>query len=267
MNDLPLVRTTVACRRGLLASVEGISGVGKTYLTELLRAEIARSDASGLLAVKGFSERGTSVQASLGRDLLHALIHASRGEHFLRGGHPASETLLLLAIKMCDYESSASALRKGRLVLEGRSMHTVAVYQSLIMCDDDEQALAEARGILELGRQWRPSPDLVILIVDDVEKAVRRAEQRDGIRYTDEQWRIHRRAAMLFERLAADDPARVRILDRRTLSTHDAVHLMRAVINARQSTPACLAEPWRTYPDVADCQENCRLARSTAANL
>src|SRR5206468_10175190 len=120
-------------------------------------------------------------------------VHASRSEHFLRSGHPASETLLLLAIKMYDFESCASVLREGQLVLEGRSMHTVAVYQSLIMCDDDEQALAEARGILDLGRQWRPSPDLVLLIVDDVETAVRRAEERDGIRYTDEQWRVHHR--------------------------------------------------------------------------
>src|SRR5206468_6726040 len=56
----------VACRRGLLVSVEGISGVGKTYLTEQLGAEIARNDASGLLTMKGFSERGASVQGSLG---------------------------------------------------------------------------------------------------------------------------------------------------------------------------------------------------------
>lgn len=254
----------VACRRGLLVSVEGISGVGKTYLTNLLGAEIARTDATGLVTVKGFSQRPASVQGDLGRDLLHALIEASGGEHFLRGGYPASETLLLLAIKMYDYESCVSALREGRQVLEGRSMHTVAVYQSLIMHSHDEQALAEARAILELGRQWRPLPDLAILIVDDVEAAVRRAERRDGTRYTQEQWRIHYRAAMLFERLARDDPTRVQIVDRRTLDTHDAVCLMRTWISARQPAPPCLVEPWRTYTTAAGCQEHCRLTQPTS---
>jgi dTMP kinase len=254
----------VACRRGLLVSIEGISGVGKTHLTNLLGAEITRTDATGTVMVKGFSQRPASVPGDLGRDLLHALIEASDGEHFLRGGYPASETLLLLAIKMYDYEASLLALREGRLVLEGRSLHTIAVYQSLIMHSDDHQALAEARAILELGQQWRPLPDLAILIVDDVETAGRRAERRDGTRYTQEQWRIHRRAAMLFERLAADDPTRMQILDRRALDTQEAVCLMQTWISARQPAPPCLLELCRAYPGPAACQAHCRLTQPTS---
>jgi dTMP kinase len=213
--------------------------------------------------VKGFSQRPASVQSDLGRDLLRALIDAS-DNHFLRGGYPASETLLLLAIKMHDYETSVPALRERRLVLEGRSLHTVAVYQSLIMHSDDDQALAEAQVILELGQQWRPLPDLTILIVDDVETAVRRAERRDGTRYTEEQWRIHHRAAMLFERLAADGSTRMQVLDRRTLDTQEAVCLMRNWISARQPAPPCLVALCRAYPGPAACQEHCRWTQSTS---
>ena len=111
---------------------------------------------------------------------------------------------------MYDYETSVPVLREGRLVLEGRSLHTVAVYQSVIMHSDDGQALVEAKAILKLGLQWRPLPDLAILIVDDVETAVRRAERRDGTRYTQEQWRIHHRAAMLFERWAVTTRGAIR---------------------------------------------------------
>jgi hypothetical protein len=101
----------VACRRGLLVSVEGISGVGKTYLTDLLGAELALTEASGLLAMKGFSQRGASAQGSLGRNLLQGLVHASGSEHFLRGGHPASETLLLLAIKSTTTKAASQHCR------------------------------------------------------------------------------------------------------------------------------------------------------------
>ncbi|HEX2419219.1 MAG TPA: hypothetical protein VHJ83_14050 [Micromonosporaceae bacterium] len=41
--------------------------------------------------------------------------------------------MLLLAIKMLDYEECvAPALRRGQLALEGRSIHSTAVYQSLV---------------------------------------------------------------------------------------------------------------------------------------
>lgn len=252
----------MACRRGLLVSVEGISGVGKTYLTNLLGAEITPTDTTGPAMVTGFSQRA-SVRGDLGRDLLRALIDASGGDHFLRGGYPASETLLLLAIKMYDYETSVPALREGQLVLEGRSLHTVAVYQSVIMHGDDDQALLEAKAILKLGQQWRPLPDLAILIVDDVETAVRRAERRDGTRYTQEQWGIHHRAAMLFERLAGDDSTRMQILDRRTVDTQEAVCLLQTWISARQPAPPCLVELCRAYPGPA-CQEHCRLTQPTS---
>jgi hypothetical protein len=75
--------------RGPLVSVEGISGVGKTYLT-------SRLVSAGEIAVIGeFSERLSSDARTLGDELLHALITEAHGEHFLRSGHPGTETLLV----------------------------------------------------------------------------------------------------------------------------------------------------------------------------
>jgi dTMP kinase len=145
-----------------------------------------------------------------------------------------------LAIKMHDYESCLPALRRGDLVLEGRSLHTVAVYQSLIMHPGDDPALDEARNILALASQWRPLPDLTILITDNVPTAVERAQQRDGQRYPPEHWHIHHRSAALFTLLAADDPERIAILDRRTIDTPNAVRLMGRWIGERQVDPPCL---------------------------
>lgn len=198
--------------RGRLISLEGLNGVGKTYLT----THVAATDHSQpLLVVEGFSRRAGH-DDDLGRRLLRALVTASHGERFLRAGFPKSETLLLLAIKMHDFEITLPALRAGRTVIEGRSIHSTAVYQSLIMHpEDDVAALALARQILDSATRWRPLPDLTIVITDDVKAAVTRAETRDGITYTAEQWHLHHRAAALFEHLAHADPKHLRLLDRR----------------------------------------------------
>ncbi|ROO51623.1 dTMP kinase [Micromonospora sp. Llam0] len=216
--------------RGRLVSIEGLSGVGKTYLTNRLLENYPSELRPALL--EEFSQRPRS-GVDLGRELLGALISAADGDPFLRGGHCGTETLLLLAIKMFDYEAgSAATLATGRTVIEGRSVHSIAVYQSLIAHRDDEAAYRHAGAILRLAATWRPLPDLTILIVDDVVEAVRRAEQRDGRHYTPEQWRLHRRAAALFDRLAADAGSRIVVLDRRRLTMGRAIERMAQLIDA-----------------------------------
>jgi len=112
-----LLRSADSRHRGLLVSVEGISGVGKSHLTAVLVDRLP--SACQAVLIQEFSQRPHASGHDLGQDLLRALIDAAHGDHFLRGGHPATETLLLLAIKMHDYEAHADpALRRGRLVLE-----------------------------------------------------------------------------------------------------------------------------------------------------
>lgn len=198
--------------RGTLVSIEGLSGVGKTYLTTQLVHAAPPSERPHV--VEEFSQRIGG--DNLGRNLLHILVTASGGERFLRAGYPSSETLLLLAIKMHDFEATRPDLRTGRTVIEGRSIHSVAAYQSLILHPDDDHAAAElAQEILDTAARWRPLPDLTVVISDDPETAVKRAETRDAITYTEEQWRLHYRAAVLFGRFAATDPDHVRLIDRR----------------------------------------------------
>ena len=121
--------------------------MGKSYLTQRLADDLAGHNAQPLV-LEEFSARQQPGRRDLGRDLLQILVSVSGGDRFLRGGHLAAETLSLLAIKMFDYETSRSHLAKGRTVIEGRSLHTVAIYQSVIQNPNDEEALEEARGIL-----------------------------------------------------------------------------------------------------------------------
>jgi dTMP kinase len=136
---------------------------------------------------------------------------------------------------MHDFETALPALHA---VIEGRSVHSTAVYQSLIAePDDDEKAFALAGRILDGAALWRPLPDLTIVLTDDVDAAVGRAEERNGEQFTDEQWVLHRRAATLFERLAAADPGYVRLLDRRDPDTDTLVGTITALLADAASRP------------------------------
>jgi dTMP kinase len=219
-------------RQGLLVSAEGVSGTGKTYLTNLLTSTPGLPEDT--IVIDEFSQRPHS--GDLGHDLLHALVTASGGDPLLRGGTPAAETLMLLAIKAHDYEEHCiPALANGALVLEGRSLHCTAVYQALILHpEDDDKAFAEMQAILAAATLWRPLPDLTFLITDDPGTAAARAAQRDGRPFSGDYLRIHHRAAALYDRAAQSDPGAFTVIDRRKLATADAVSLMRALIAKRQ---------------------------------
>ena len=50
------MRPSTSCCRGPLVSVEGISGAGKTYLTRMLAASLAKQEAAPVVT-EGFSAR------------------------------------------------------------------------------------------------------------------------------------------------------------------------------------------------------------------
>ena len=247
-----MTTSAAPCRRGRLISVEGLNGVGKTYLTSTLTQFLAGRPP---LVLEEFAARSDGA-GDLGRVIVGTLFSAAAGDPFLRSGHPGAETLALLAVKMFDFERCRASLAAGRLVLEGRSVHSTAVYQSLICHPADENAAyQQARALLDLASAWRPMPDLTILIADDTDIAIGRAQRRDGRTYTAEQRRMHERAALLYARLALDDTARMPVLDRRALSTRQLVAEMARLIAT--APVSCLPEPWRT---AGACIAGCRPA-------
>ena len=144
---------------------------------------------------------------------------------------------------MFDYETSRSHLAEGRAVIEGRSLHTVAIYQAVIQHAGEQAAVEEAREILRVAAQWRPLPDLTILITDDADIAMQRTEQREHRPFSADEQHLHHRAAVLYQHVAADDLSRMRILDRRQHDESAAVGLMRGWINSARGNVSCMRLP------------------------
>lgn len=229
------------CLRGPLVSVEGITGIGKTYLTE--RAVESLHDKPLLL--DGLSQRADQ-QPGLGRALLSSLREASAGDPFLRGGAPLAEAMILLAIKRHDLDAIIPELSSGRTVVEGRSVDTTAVCQALLLHPDDtDAALDTATALLEFASSYRPLPDLTVLITGAPAVAVMRAQRRDRYSFTSEQTTFMEKASALFERLAATAPQRYRVVDRRVVDEHQAAARIQASIRSARDALGCLREPWQ----------------------
>ncbi|MBR8742583.1 thymidylate kinase [Nocardiopsis sp. MG754419] len=238
---MPNTAVHASCTRGPLISAEGINGVGKTYLTN--RAVETLREAP--LMLDEFSER-VHGRHGLGEHLLDALREASSGDPFLRGGTPMAEALLLIAMKRHDLDTVLPHLAVGRPVVEGRSVDTTAVYQALLLHPDDpEDALDTARALLDLAASYRTLPDLTILVTDDAPQAVERAQRRDRRVLTPEQAAFMVAACRLYERLAATDPGRYRVVDRREVDEFTAAELIRSWILGAGAGLRCVREPWQ----------------------
>ena len=232
------------CPRGPLISIEGIPGVGKTYLT----SHAAQGLDGNPLILDGLSQRGREQEPpDLGKALLRALRATSGPDPFLRGGAPAAEALLLLAIKRHDLDKVLPELARGRIVVEGRSVDTTAVCQAVQLHPGTAAgALEEAAGLVRLAASFRPLPDLTILITDDPSAAIERAQRRDNRRFTPSQAAFIAETCALHEQLAATDPRRYRVLDRRITTSDEAARQIRAWILEARHGLGCAREPWES---------------------
>src|SRR5579884_2812853 len=159
-------------RDGVLISLEGISGCGKTYIVTKLQASLREIP---LTFIKEVADRKGD-----GLDLRIITLLSNSQDRFFRMGAPLTETFLLLALKMYDFEAMISpTLTQGGIVVEDRSIDTIAVYQSLLLWPhDQERWLAAANTIYDQATAWRRPPDITFLLEDDFNTALCRAQQR-----------------------------------------------------------------------------------------
>lgn len=202
---------------GRLVSFEGISGTGKSYLTTALKSRLSNLPTPCTFVCEVSDRAGQD----LDRDLI-ALLSTSR-DRFFRGGRPRTETFLLLALKLFDDEARVGpALAQGHLVIEDRSIDTIAIYQALILCPDSlDQQLAFATEIYALASRWRHPPDLTFLLEDRFELALERVEQREGHRLTTDEVAVLQQAAHLYRFYARDHASRMVVLNRQELSNEE----------------------------------------------
>jgi dTMP kinase len=214
-------------------TVEGIEGVGKSHLVSKLADRLGGRCA---VVAEITEQSGTSMPGRV----ISALYAAV--DPFLRTGHPAAETLALIALKIREHELVRRRPGPGaEIVLEDRGIDTVAVYQALIIAGVRariEEILPLMRRIYATAAHWRPLPDLTLLVVDDLNACIGRFQARLGRSLPPRDLALIGRANEIYTHLASCEPTRFVIIDRVGRSEPEAVDRMYAACVSRLETNA-----------------------------
>ncbi|WP_280186810.1 MULTISPECIES: hypothetical protein [Nocardia] len=187
--------------------VEGINGVGKTSLLSQLTQRLTAGEYALVAEL-------TDTHDPVPSKVIAAL---SGGQSFLRTGHPRTETLALLGLKVREYEQIRALSTPPRIVLEDRGVDTVAIYQAAIWAGvhaPTTQLNELADRIHATAAIWRPPPDRVLLLIDDIDACVDRFAHRQGCPVTSEERDLIECADRLYRARAQQDPRRYRVIDR-----------------------------------------------------
>ena len=182
--------------RGRFISLEGGEGVGKSTQARQLAAALEQRGLRVLLTREpGGSEGAEAVRA--------LLMQGDQGRW-----DPHAEALLFAAAR-ADHVAKLiqPALASGTWVVCDRFVDSTRAYQGASGIDDADIMALHAFGSCEL------LPDRTILLVLPPEHGVTRATERDGAdadRFVSRDAAFHQRVAAAFDRIAANEPDRVR---------------------------------------------------------
>lgn len=184
--------------RGRLITFEGGEGGGKSTQIERLAAALS---AAGITVVVSREPGGT-----VGAEAIRSLLVNGPPDRWL----PLSETLLLLAARLDHVERKIRpALAAGHWVLCDRFVDSTRVYQG--MAGTVGVALVNRLQAFTIGDL---APDLTLILDVPVEIGLaRRGRSAPESRFEDKGVAFHQRVRDGFLQLAAEEPARCRVID------------------------------------------------------
>jgi dTMP kinase len=189
-----------ATRRGLFVSFEGIDGSGKSTQARRLAERLRAEGAEPLLT----REPGGSPGAE---DIRRLLVEGDP-----RRWSPTTEILLFTAARRDHIERTIRpALARGQTVITDRFADSTRVYQGAARDGGALRALVDRLHAEVIGTE----PDLTLVIDTDPEVALARglARRSGEDRFEDMGLDFQHRLRDGFRALAAEAPARVRLID------------------------------------------------------
>src|SRR6266446_4374635 len=206
-------------RRGRLLTFEGPEGSGKSTQARLLAARLR---AMGRDVLETAEPGGTPIGMQIRRVLL---------DEKNRELCPTAELLLMFACRAQNVDQwILPALAQGQIVISDRFTDSTLVYQGVarglgaeVVYDVDRVA---CRGLV---------PDLTLVIDIDTETGLARARRRNDFiqssetRIDEQAVGFHRTVREAYQRLAADDSRRVRLIDGNRSRDEVAAEVWKAV--------------------------------------
>ena len=201
---------------GALISLEGISGVGKSYFGKIVTKKLQKLDYKITLVSDLYDYNSDDI----GRRILDILL--STNDKFFRIGYPVVEALLLSAMKFYEIEKwIIPALKDAQIVIEDRSVDSVAIYSAILINQQfpEKDILETYDQLYDIRKQWGILPDLTIYMKDDFDTALHRAELRNQEKYKKDEVNLLIKVSEIYDIIAQKHKNRIKVFDTTNLST------------------------------------------------
>lgn len=211
--------------RGKLITIEGISGVGKTYYFNKLKKLFDKEK------IIFNSEINDSVQSKYNKKIFDILT--SCNSRFFDVGNPKMETLLIAAMQANNEQNFIlPAIQEGMNVISDRGYDTVCILESIKFSIKYNTNLDnDVEEIYSFLNKYCMIPDKTILLIDDCDKCIARAEKRDKLNYNDKEKIILKKSYEYFLKMALKYNERYYIIYVNRLTEKEIVDEMISIIN------------------------------------
>lgn len=187
-------------RKGIIISLEGASGVGKSFLLNKLKK------AHNIITISEISDDLADFTT-----VIFSLINRinKTNDIFFLNAPPLSTFYLVLANYVHNFESKLNEeLTKGSIVVLDRGPHSTALLQSVLLnfrLHDENQILSTYKRLLSSISAIVPMPDAAFILQHDINSCIERVEQREGKRCNETERNFIILTAKIYERIGMGD--------------------------------------------------------------
>ena len=193
--------------KGKLINFEGISGIGKTFYSNLLKTVL--TDEMFVF----HKEIMDSEHKNINKKIFEILMY--KNSKFFDIGNPKLETLLLASKQVNDEENTIiPSLNQNKYIISDRGLDSICVYQGIMFAKKyGGDNLNYSKKIYKSLKNICIIPDKTILLTGDFYKAIARAEKRDNYKYTQEEIEILKKADYAYKKIAKNNKKRYIIIN------------------------------------------------------
>lgn len=211
--------------KGKLITLEGISGIGKTYFSNQLKLIFNEKNVFFHKEIMDEKHKGINKQIFN--------ILCSTDSKFFDTGNPKMETFLIAAKQANDEENAIiPAMQAGKIVISDRGLDSICVYQGILFAKKyGKDPLDYTLNLYEKLKGLCLTPDKTILFTGDIFKAIDRAETRDSDRYNEEEIQILTQASRLYLEIAKRNIDRFCVINVDKLTNNEVINKITREIN------------------------------------
>lgn len=160
--------------KGCLITIEGISGIGKTYFFNKLKEQY--KDNKNII----FNGEITDGNYKGYTETLYNVL-SSTNSRFFDLGNPKAETLLIAAKQSFDEENIiVPAINSGKIVISDRGYDTICIVEGIMLAKKYPGSAKEySKMIYKFLQNFNILPQKTIFLDGNIENSIKRAEKRD----------------------------------------------------------------------------------------